>query len=137
MERTVVIVKPDAVQSGLIGVILKMIEKKFKLVAIKMKKPTRGIMEKHFGKDDINFLYGETLRHMIGNPVVVMVWEGKNVIDKVISMIDSTPIGSEYQKNYNLVSVSYDEDDATRHLEAWFTKREMVSWRRTKICYYD
>lgn len=79
-ERTFIMVKPDGVQRGLVGEIIKRFERRgFKLVAMKFMHADEALLNKHYealkGKPFFNGL----IKYMSSGPVVPMVWEGKNV----------------------------------------------------------
>ncbi len=124
-ERTLVILKPDAVQRGLIGEIIKRIENTgLKLVAIKMVNATSDQLWKHYDKDDEWFLkkgtrtieertamgmpiekeaieYGKDIiralvQFMSCGPIVPMIWEGNQAVGIVKKIVGSTePLSSD------------------------------------------
>lgn len=84
MQKTLIIIKPDAVQRGLVGEITGRLEKKgLKLVANKMSKLTPEVLREHYAHiADKPFFPGiETF--MSGSPVILQVWQGFECIDTV------------------------------------------------------
>ena len=81
-ERTMVLIKPGAVQRGLIHkVIIKLENHGFKLVAMKFFRPSREFLEEYYGKvKHIEKVFQPLIRRMMSGPIVAMVWEGDNVI---------------------------------------------------------
>lgn len=124
-ERTFVILKPDAVQRGLVGEIIKRIEQTgLKLVALKMVNATEDQLWPHYNKDDAWYLkkgsntieertklgmpiekeaieYGKDIiralvKFMSCGPIVPMVWEGNQAVGIVKKIVGSTePLSSD------------------------------------------
>ena len=91
MERTLLIIKPDAVERKLIGEIIQRIERKgLEIKALKMENITLEKAEKHYevhkGKD----FYNDLIEFITSGPVVLMVVEGINCIQIVRHMAGST-----------------------------------------------
>ncbi|MCL4339818.1 MAG: nucleoside-diphosphate kinase [Nitrososphaerota archaeon] len=91
MERTLIVIKPDAVKRGLVGTILSRFELKgFKIIELKMITPSRELAERfyiiHKGKPFFNDL----LDFITSGPVVAAILEGRNAIETVRLMIGST-----------------------------------------------
>jgi len=80
-ERTFIMVKPDAVQRGLVGNIISRFEQKgFKLVALKMMQADEALLKEHY-KDLVKKpFFPSLLSYMTSGPVVPMVWEGDGVV---------------------------------------------------------
>ena len=83
-ERTFIMVKPDAVQRGLVGNIITRFEQKgFKLVALKMMQADEALLKEHY-KDLVDKPFFPSLHsYMTSGPVVPMVWEGDGVVKAV------------------------------------------------------
>ena len=91
MERTLVLIKPDGVQRGLMGEIIQRFEQKgLKLVAMKFMMVTRGIAQKHYAEHVGKSFYEGLENFITSSPVVAMVWEGSNAIQKVRAMMGAT-----------------------------------------------
>ena len=80
-ERTFIMVKPDAVQRGLVGNIIQRFEQKgFKLVALKMMQADEALLKEHY-KDLVSKpFFPSLMSYMTSGPVVPMVWEGDGVV---------------------------------------------------------
>jgi nucleoside-diphosphate kinase len=84
LERTLVILKPDAVQRQLVGSIIQRFEQKgLKLVAMKMMFLNPELLDKHYEHHKDKPFFGELTRFMSSSPCVVMVWQGLEVISTV------------------------------------------------------
>lgn len=83
MERTYVMLKPDAVRRNLIGKIIARIEDKgFKITRMELMSPERSIFDEHYAHVPGQFK-GETIDFMTSGPVVGMVVEGNHVIESI------------------------------------------------------
>ena len=91
MERTLVILKPDAVERKLIGEIITRFEKKnMAIKAIKMMKISRETAEIHYAHVKSETIYEDMMSFITSGPVVVLVMEGRNIIQAVRNMVGKT-----------------------------------------------
>lgn len=141
MERTYVMVKPDGVQRGLVGEILKRFENRgFKLVALKMQSPPKEHFEKHYADLSTKKFFPGLIEYMLSGPVVCTVWEGKNVVKtgrKIVGETDpfeSSPgtIRGDFciEKGRNLIHASDLVESAEKEIALWFTPEEVLSWKK-------
>src|SRR2546428_4573712 len=78
MQRTLVLVKPDGVQRGLIGLILARLERRgLKLVAMKMIRISRELAGRHYAEHQSKPFYNGLIAFITSGPVVAMIWEGR------------------------------------------------------------
>ncbi|KAJ9506653.1 hypothetical protein QJQ45_003956 [Haematococcus lacustris] len=89
--------KPDGVQRGLIGEVIKRFEQKgFKLVGLRMLNVERSLAEKHYADLSSRPFFGSLVDYIVSGPVVAMVWEGRNVVLTGRKIIGATnPAASE------------------------------------------
>ena len=91
MEKTLSIIKPDGVSRGLIGEVVKRFEKNdIKIVAMKMVKLTREDAEKFYAVHKERPFFGSLTEFMTSGPIVPMVLEGDNVIEKNRELMGAT-----------------------------------------------
>ncbi len=91
MERTLVIAKPDAVQRGLVGEIIKRLEQKgLKLIGIKMVALDSPLLQAHYAEHVEKSFYSDLERFMKSSPVVIMAWEGFECVNSVRLLVGST-----------------------------------------------
>lgn len=91
MERTLVIVKPDGVQRGLVGEILQRFERRgMHIVALKMVKVSRELAEQHYAVHKEKFFFADLVAYISSSPVVAAVIEGHDAIKAVRLMVGST-----------------------------------------------
>ncbi|EKX34775.1 hypothetical protein GUITHDRAFT_80303 [Guillardia theta CCMP2712] len=90
-ERTFIMVKPDAVQRGLVGNIITRFEQKgFKLVALKMVQADEELLRQHY-KDLVSKpFFPSLMSYMTSGPVVPMVWEGDGVVKAGRTILGAT-----------------------------------------------
>ncbi|MBC7115291.1 MAG: nucleoside-diphosphate kinase [Archaeoglobi archaeon] len=141
MERTFLMIKPDGVQRGLIGEIIKRIESKgLKIVAMKMMRVSRELAEKHYEEHRGKPFYEGLISYITSSPVVAMVVEGKNAVQVVRKMIGATDpleaspgtirgdLGMEIGRN--VVHAADSLKSAEREISLYFSKEEILEYRR-------
>ncbi|MBS3733527.1 MAG: nucleoside-diphosphate kinase [Phycisphaerae bacterium] len=139
MERTLVVVKPDAVQRGLIGEILRRFERKgLKLVALKLTRVDDALARKMYAPHEGKPFYEPLVAFITAGPVVAGVIEGLDAIAVVRGMLGAT-FGREAQagtirgdygmsQRYNLVHGSDAPDSAEREIALLFDADELLDY---------
>merc|ERR1712130_73583 len=90
-ERTFIAIKPDGVQRGLVGKIIKRLEQRgFKLVAMKLCKPGKEHLETHYADLKSKPFFAGLVNYMNSGPICAMVWEGLNVVKMGRMMLGET-----------------------------------------------
>ncbi|NWX16726.1 NDKM protein, partial [Aegotheles bennettii] len=134
-EKTLVLVKPDAVQRRLVGNVIQRFERRgFKLVALKLLQADRGLLDKHYQQLQQKPFYPELLAYMTSGPLVAMVWEGYNVVRSTRAMVGATDsvaaaagtIRGDF--SMNVVHASDSVETAQREIGFWFQRDELVAW---------
>jgi nucleoside-diphosphate kinase len=91
MERTLIIAKPDAVQRGLVGEIMKRLEQKgLKLIGLKMMSLDSELLQAHYAEHLEKPFYAGLEKFMKSSPVVVMAWEGYECVDSIRILVGAT-----------------------------------------------
>jgi len=91
VERTLMLVKPDAVKKGVEGKIIAHVQEKgFKLVALKKLKLTKEQAGQFYYVHRERPFYDELCEFMSSGPIVAMVWEGENAIEKIREIMGAT-----------------------------------------------
>jgi len=132
-------VKPDGVQRGIVGEIIKRFETKgYKLVAMKLVHPTEDFAKKHYADLSTKPFFGGLAKFFSSGPVVAMVWEGRGVVAGGRRLLgatnpDDSPPGSIrgdlcVNIGRNICHGSDAPDSAKEEIELWFKDTEMVSW---------
>ena len=131
MSKTLVLIKPEAVEKGIIGDIIKIYENnRLRVSAIKMLIPSKALLEKHYEEHLGRDFYPELEAFMMSGPLVALCLEGKDAVNVVRELNGSTnPLKAKvntirylYGTNVqmNAVHGSADEEAAKRELELWF-----------------
>jgi nucleoside-diphosphate kinase len=135
------LIKPDGVQRGLVGEIISRFERRgLKPVAMKLMLVSQELAEQHYAEHQGKDFFPGLLAFITSSPVVAMIWEGTNAIQKVRDMMGKTdpnqsPLGSirgdlAMDKGQNLVHGSDGPESAAREIGLWFAAGEIVSWPR-------
>jgi nucleoside-diphosphate kinase len=139
MERTLIILKPDAVQRAICGRILDRFEAKgLQIVGMKMMQIPAELAETHYGPHKGKPFYAGLVRFMTSSPVVVLALQGKDAIAICRKLMGAT-FGSKAEpgtirgdfgvsNSYNLVHGSDSPESATRELSLFFKPGELVDW---------
>lgn len=139
MERTFLMLKPDAVQRGLIGEIIGRFEKKgLTLVGLKMMQVDRALAEEHYKEHKGKSFFEPTVQYIMSSPVVAMVWEGKNVVAIAREMMGATnpananpgSIRGAYAMDIsrNVIHGSDSVESAEREISLYFGPAEIVNY---------
>jgi len=90
-ERTLVLIKPDGVERGLIGEVISRIETKgYSIVALKMLQADRAILEQHYAEHEGKPFYEPLVEFMSSGPIVALIAEGNRVIEGFRSLAGAT-----------------------------------------------
>lgn len=141
MERTLVLVKPDAVQRGLIGEIISRLERRgLRLVAAKFMPVSQELAEEHYAVHEGKPFYEGLIEYITSAPVMAMVWEGPNAIAAVRQTMGATrpseaPPGSVrhdfgLEVGRNLTHASDAKETAEAEVALWFEANALVDWSR-------
>ncbi|XP_008313109.1 nucleoside diphosphate kinase-like [Cynoglossus semilaevis] len=136
-ERTFIAIKPDGVQRGLIGEIIKRFEQKgFKLVAMKMVHPCQDLLQQHYADLKEKPFFPSLIEYMSSGPVVAMVWEGKGAVKTGRVMLGETdPANSKpgtirgdfcIVVDRNIIHGSDSVESAKKEISLWFKDDELV-----------
>ena len=91
LQRSVVLLKPDALQRGYVGEIISRFEKKgLKLMALKMMKLTDEILDQWYAHHKEKPFFGDLKRFMMSTPIIAMLWEGLECISTVRKLCGTT-----------------------------------------------
>lgn len=142
MERTLIILKPDAVQRGLIGEIITRFEKKgLQIVGMKMMVIPQSTAETHYAPHKEKPFYPGLVRFMTSGPVLVMALRGVNAITIARNLMGATfgskaapgTIRGDYgvSNAYNLIHGSDSPEAAEKELNLFFKKEELLDWTPT------
>ncbi len=142
MERTLVLVKPDGVQRGLIGEVIARFERRgLRLVGAKFIQVSQTLAETHYAEHRGKPFYNGLISYITSAPVMAMVWEGPNAVAAVRQTVGSTkPVESapgSIRHDYalevgrNLIHASDKPETGESEIALWFKHEELVDWKRT------
>ena len=140
-ERTLVLIKSDGVQRGLIGEIISRFERKgIKIVAMKLVSVNKELAEKHYSIHRGKPFFEPTVKFITSSPVVAMILEGENVIEMVRYMMGSTDpqkagigtIRGDFGQfiGRNIVHGSDSAETAEFEITLWFKPGEIADYTR-------
>jgi nucleoside-diphosphate kinase len=150
VERTLVILKPDAVVRGLIGEIISRFEKKgLKIVGMKMMHFDRELAEKHYEEHKGKPFFEPLIDYVTKGPSIVMVLEGRYAISVVRKMAGATDpkdaapgtIRGDYGLDvgdaiYNIIHASDSEETAEREIKLFFKEDELFEYCKAADWFY-
>lgn len=140
MERTFIILKPDAVQRGLVGEIIGRFERRgLKLVAMKFMQVSEDLARRHYAVHAQRPFFNGLISYITSAPVVAMVVEGTNAIAVIRNTVGATKpaeaapgtIRADFglEIGRNLVHASDSPDTAVSEIALWFGQ-DLVDWKR-------
>uniref|UniRef100_A0A3Q4I8H5 Nucleoside diphosphate kinase n=2 Tax=Neolamprologus brichardi TaxID=32507 RepID=A0A3Q4I8H5_NEOBR len=138
-ERTFIAIKPDGVQRGIIGEVIKRFEiKGFKLVGMKMLHASEDLLMKHYIDLKDRPFFPTLINYMSSGPVVAMVWEGKGVVKTGRVMLGETnPADSKpgtirgdfcIDVSKNIIHGSDSVESANKEISLWFKDDELCNY---------
>ena len=141
MEKTLVLVKPDGVQRGLVGKIISRLENKgFRLAALKLMNVSRKLAEEHYGEHVDKPFFGNLVRFITSSPIVAMAIEGENAVQVVRTTIGLTnpqeaapgTIRGDFGLTIgmNLIHGSDSGESAVRELDLFFGPSEILEYSK-------
>ena len=141
MERSLVIIKPDAVQRGLIGPIITRLEQRgLKIIGLKLIQMDEALARRHYAVHEGKPFFPGLIQYITSAPVVVMVVEGRNAIEIVrrtmgaTNPADAAPgtIRADFglEIGRNLVHGSDGPETAAFEVALFFDEEELIPWER-------
>jgi nucleoside-diphosphate kinase len=139
MERTYIMIKPDGVQRGLVGEIIKRFEQRgYELKALKLYQASDELLRQHYcDLVDKKFFPG-LLEYMLSGPVTCMVWQGENAVKMGRQMLGATnpqesmpgTIRGDYSivVGRNICHGSDSAENAEKEIALWFDEDEICKW---------
>jgi nucleoside-diphosphate kinase len=139
LERTLVLIKPDAVQRGLCGEIISRFERRgLHPLGIKLMRVSAELAERHYGEHRGKPFFTGLVEFITSSPVVAMVWEGPGAVALVRTMMGATNPASSAPGTIrgdlavslamNVVHGSDSVESAAREVEIFFDETELHHW---------
>ena len=144
-QQSVVLVKPDALQRGLLGEIIHRFERKgMKLIGLKMMRLTDEILDQWYSHHQDKDFFANLKEFMKSSPVVAMLWEGIDAIPVVRKIVGATSgrdaeAGSirgdfSISRQLNLIHASDGEATAAKERKLIFEDSEIIDWQSAEEC---
>ena len=141
MEHSLVLVKPDGVQRGLVGEVIARLERRgLKLVGAKFMQVSKALAEEHYAVHKGKPFYEGLISYIISAPVMALVWEGPNAIAAIRQTMGATrpweaapgTIRHDFalEVGRNITHASDSPENGEKEAALWFKKDEIVSWSR-------
>ena len=141
MERTLVLVKPDGVQRGLVGEVISRLERRgLRMLGAKFMLVSRELAERHYAIHKGKSFYDGLISYITSAPVMAMVWEGPAAIAAVRQTMGSTrpteaapgTVRHDFalEVGRNLTHASDTPANGESEIALWFTAGELVEWNR-------
>lgn len=141
MERTLIIIKPDAIQRGLTGEILRRFEVRgLRIIGVKMMQISRELAEKHYAIHRERPFFAGLVDYITSAPVVVIALEGPNAVAAARVTIGATSPNEAaagtirgdlaLEVGRNLVHGSDSVENGEVEIANFFTEDELISWKR-------
>ena len=141
-ERTLVLIKPDAVQRGLVGEIISRLERRgLHPVGMKLMQIPTVMAERHYAEHRAKPFFAGLVEFITSSPVVAMVWEGPGAVAMVRAMMGATdpaksPPGTirgdlAVSLAMNVVHGSDSPESAAREVAIFFGDGELIEWDST------
>ncbi len=141
MERTLILIKPDAMQRGLAGEILSRLERRgLRIVGLKLLQVDRALAERHYAEHVGKPFYEGLVGYITSSPIIAAALEGTDAVDTVRNTMgktnprDAAPgtirgdFGLEIGRN--LIHGSDSLESAARELNLFFQPTELIDYTR-------
>lgn len=143
MERTLVIAKPDAVQRGLVGEIIKRLESKgLKLIGMRLASLDEAVLRIHYAEHVEKGFYKGLEEFMKSSPVVLMAWEGFECIESVRTIVGATNPRQAAPGSIrgdlaigvgrNLIHASDSKESGEREVGIFFEAKELFEYDKSE-----
>jgi nucleoside-diphosphate kinase len=141
MERSLVLIKPDAIQRGLAGEIISRLEKKgLKIVAMKMLHMDKNLAQRHYAIHKGKAFFDDLVNFITSSPVIAIIFQGKNAVEVIRQMMGETDpakassgtIRGDFgiDIGHNLVHGSDSLENASKEIDLFFSTEEILNYDR-------
>lgn len=141
MEHSLVLVKPDGVQRGLIGEVIVRLERRgLRLIAAKFVRVNSQLAEAHYAEHKGKPFYTSLIEYITSAPVMAMAWEGPEAVAAIRQTMGSTKpteaapgtLRHDFalQIGRNLAHASDKPERGEQEVALWFKQEELVAWQR-------
>jgi len=141
MERSLVLIKPDAMQRGLTGEIISRLEKRgLKIVAMKMLQMDKGLAQRHYAVHEGKAFFNELVDFITSSPIIASIFQGKDAVNVIRQTMGATDpakalpgtIRGDFGLDigHNLIHGSDSVENASKELTLFFSAEEICDYQR-------
>ncbi|MFO7996210.1 MAG: nucleoside-diphosphate kinase [Dehalococcoidia bacterium] len=141
MEKSLVLIKPDAVQRGLAGEVISRLEKKgLKIVAMKMLHMDQALAQRHYAVHKGKAFFDDLVNFITSGPVIAIILQGENAVEIIRQMMGATDparasggtIRGDFgiDIGHNLVHGSDSLQNASQEIDLFFSPEEILDYDR-------
>jgi len=141
MERSLVLVKPDAMQRGLAGVIISRLERRgLKIVAMKMLQMDKALAQRHYAIHQGKAFFNDLVEFITSSPIITAVFEGEKAVEAIRQTMGETDpakaspgtIRGDFGLDigHNLVHGSDSTENAEKEISLFFSPEEILSYAK-------
>jgi nucleoside-diphosphate kinase len=141
MERSLVLIKPDALQRGLAGKIISRLEKKgLKIIAMKMLHMDKKLAQRHYAIHKGKVFFDDLVNFITSSPLIAIVFQGKNAVEIIRQMMGETDPAKAQSGTirgdfgidigHNLVHGSDSLENASKEIDLFFSAEEIFNYDR-------
>ena len=141
MEKSLVLIKPDAIQRGLAGEIISRLERKgLKIVAMKMLYMDKSLAQRHYAIHKGKSFFDDLVNFITSSPVIAIIFQGKNAVKIIRHMMGETDPAKAYSGTirgdfgidigHNLVHGSDSPENASKEIDLFFSAEEIFNYDR-------
>jgi len=141
VERSLVLIKPDAVQRGLTGEIIARLERKgLKIVAMKMLHVDKALAQRHYAIHKGKAFFDDLVDFITCSPIIAIVFQGEGSVEAIRQTMGETdPAKAKpgtirgdlaLDIGHNLVHGSDSEENASQEIDLFFSKEEILDYHR-------
>jgi len=139
MERSLVLVKPDAMQRGLAGVIISRLERRgLKIVAMKMLQMDKALAQRHYAIHQGKAFFNDLVEFITSSPIIAAVFEGEKAVEAIRQTMGETDpakassgtIRGDFGLDigHNLVHGSDSTENAEKEISLFFSPEEILDY---------
>lgn len=141
MERSLVLIKPDAIQRGLAGEIISRLERKgLKIVAMKMLHMDKNLAQHHYAIHKGKAFFDDLVSFITSSPLIAIVFQGKNAVEVIRQMMGETDPAQAHSGTirgdfgidigHNLIHGSDSLENASKEIDLFFSAEEIFTYDR-------
>jgi nucleoside-diphosphate kinase len=141
MERSLVLIKPDAIQRGLAGEILSRLERKgLKILAMKMLQMDKALAQRHYAVHKGKTFFDGLVDFITSSPIIAIVFQGENAVEIIRQIMGETDpakakpgtIRGDFgiDIGYNLIHGSDSLENASEEINLFFSEEEIFDYDR-------